>query len=202
VARDGAALRASLEPLVADGLNVFAIAADVADADRADPLIAEAVAKAGPIDVLINNASTLGPVPLPLLLDLSPSALAHTFAVNTIGPHALTRAVAGNMVLRGQGLILNISSDAAVNHYENWGGYAASKAALDHLSATLSAELDGTGVRVLAIDPGEMNTQMHSDALPDADPSTLADPAEVAHRIATLAESAPSGRHLAEGVRS
>jgi NAD(P)-dependent dehydrogenase (short-subunit alcohol dehydrogenase family) len=94
------------------------------------------------------------------------------------------------MVLRRRGVVVFVSSDASVNGYPRWGAYGVSKAALDHLARTWGAELEGTGVRVLSVDPGEMNTQMHADALPDADPATLADPRDVAARIATLVERA------------
>jgi NAD(P)-dependent dehydrogenase (short-subunit alcohol dehydrogenase family) len=106
-----------------------------------------------------------------------------TLAVNLVGPFRLTRVLAGPMVLAGSGTIVNISSDAAVQAYPKWGAYGVSKAALDHLGRIWAAELEGTGVRVLTIDPGEMNTRMHADAVPDADPATLQDPLAVARRI-------------------
>jgi NAD(P)-dependent dehydrogenase (short-subunit alcohol dehydrogenase family) len=91
-------------------------------------------------------------------------------------------------VLRGRGLVVHVSSDAAVEAYPTWGPYGASKAALDQLGRVWGAELAGTGVRFLSIDPGEMNTKMHADAVPDADPATLADPARVAVRVADAIE--------------
>ena len=111
--------------------------------------------------------------------------------MNLVGPFRLTKAIAGSMVLRGRGTIVNISSDAAVEAYERWGAYGASKAALDHLTRIWAAELDGTGVRVLAVDPGEMNTAMHAQAMPDADPSSLADPARVAAQIVAWLAGSP-----------
>jgi NAD(P)-dependent dehydrogenase (short-subunit alcohol dehydrogenase family) len=105
---------------------------------------------------------------------------------NLVGPFRLTKAVAGSMVLRGRGTIVNISSDAAVEAYERWGAYAASKAALDHLTRVWAAELAGTGVRIFGVDPGEMNTRMHAEAMPEADPAALADPARVAARLVAL----------------
>jgi NAD(P)-dependent dehydrogenase (short-subunit alcohol dehydrogenase family) len=102
------------------------------------------------------------------------------------------------MALRGGGTIVNISSDAAVEPYPRWGAYGASKAALDHLSRIMAAELRDAGVRVLAIDPGEMNTDMHRDAIPDADPEQLADPKTVARKIIAILESdLPSGERIA-----
>ena len=153
----------------------------------------------GPLDLLINNASTLGPQPLRLLLDTDCEDLSRALAVNLVGPFRLTKAVAGSMVLRGAGTIVNVSSDAAVEAYPRWGAYGASKAALDHLGRIWAAELEGTGVRVLTVDPGEMDTRMHADAMPDADRTLLADPARVAARIvALLASGAPaSGARVA-----
>ena len=92
------------------------------------------------------------------------------------------------MVLRGRGTVLHLSSDAAVEPYPRWGSYAVSKAAQDHLSRILAAELEGTGVQVLSVDPGEMDTQMHKDAIPEADPKSLLAPAQVARRILRLLE--------------
>jgi NAD(P)-dependent dehydrogenase (short-subunit alcohol dehydrogenase family) len=103
------------------------------------------------------------------------------------------------MALRGAGTVVHISSDAAVEPYPTWGAYGISKAAQDHLSRILAAELQGTGVRVLAVDPGEMDTVMHAAAIPDADRATLARPSEVAARIVQMVEHpdrAPSGARL------
>lgn len=194
VARHPAALHAVVDDLRRRGLAAHAVQGDVANPDTTAALIGEAVAKAGPIGVLINNASILGQTPLPLLLDMEDRSMNAVFQANTLGPWRLMKAVAGPMVLRGHGLIVNISSDAAVHHYPTWGGYGASKAALDHLTATLAAELDGTGVRLLAVDPGEMHTQMHRDAVPDADPDSLADPADVAVRLVRAMSAGASGR--------
>lgn len=174
--------------------DVQAVAREVRDAGgRADAIegdvgqdalrVALLAQDAGPIDLLINNASTLGQVPLPLLLDLDPQRFSQALETNVVGPLRLIQALAGPMVLAEHGAVVNISSDAAVEHYPEWGGYAASKAALDHLSATLAAELDGTGVRVLAVDPGEMDTAMHAAAVPDADPASLGRPQASARGI-------------------
>jgi NAD(P)-dependent dehydrogenase (short-subunit alcohol dehydrogenase family) len=146
----------------------------------------------GPLDILINNAGTLGPVPLRLLLDTDCEDLERALAVNVVGPFRLTKAIAGSMVLRGRGVVVNVSSDAATQPYERWGAYGASKAALEQLARIWAAELAGTGVRFLTVDPGEMNTRMHADAVPEADPATLTDPAEAAARIlAQLTREAP-----------
>jgi len=137
----------------------------------------------GPPTLLIHNASTLGPVPMPELADLSDEALLRVFEVNALAPARITRAFVGAMRAQGQGHILSVSSDAAVEAYGGWGAYGASKAALDHLQRVLREELAGSGLSVSTVDPGEMNTKMHADALPDADPATLADPTLVAVRI-------------------
>jgi NAD(P)-dependent dehydrogenase (short-subunit alcohol dehydrogenase family) len=103
------------------------------------------------------------------------------------------------MAIRGVGVVVHVSSDAAIEPYPRWGAYGASKAAQDHLSRILAAELDGTGVRVLAVDPGEMDTAMHAAAIPDADRTALQRPSEVAARIIEMIEDetrAPSGARL------
>src|SRR6185369_11115575 len=117
-------------------------------------------------------------------------ALEQVLAVNLVGPFRLTKALAGPLVLQQRGVVLFISSDAAVNAYARWGAYGISKAAQDHLARTLAAELDP--VRFFAVDPGEMDTQMHVDAIPDADPSTLARPADVASQLVRILERAES----------
>jgi NAD(P)-dependent dehydrogenase (short-subunit alcohol dehydrogenase family) len=150
------------------------------------PLAGTAAELVGPIELLINNASELGPTPLRLLLDTECEALERVLAVNVVGPFRLTKAIAGSMALRRRGTIVNVSSDAAVNAYPGWGAYAASKAAFDQLGRVLAVELSEQGVRVLGVDPGEMDTAMHRAALPDADPATLSAPDAVAARIVEL----------------
>src|SRR6185436_15675650 len=135
---------------------------------------------AGPIDVLINNASTLGPVPLRLLTDTDCEDFERVLQVNTVGPFRLMKAAAGSMLVRNGGVIVNISSDAAVEPYSGWGVYSSSKAALDHMTRIAALELTGTGVILFSVDPGEMDTRMHADAMPDADPASLKQPGEVA----------------------
>lgn len=186
VARGGDALRDVAGAITASGGEAHALAADVGDKDATYAIAGAAAALVGPIDILVHNASTLGPTPLRLLLDTECEDLGRALEVNVVGPFRLTKAIAGGMALRGGGLVVHISSDAATNTYPRWGAYAVSKAALDHLSRSWAVELEGTGVRVVSIDPGEMNTKMHADAIPDADPTTLADPAEVAAKIAGL----------------
>ncbi|GAB5546457.1 MAG: SDR family NAD(P)-dependent oxidoreductase [Sandaracinaceae bacterium] len=174
--------------------EAHALPADVGAPDAAAQIAGAAAAMVGPIDVLVHNASTLGPVPLRPLAETSDADFDAAFAVNVTGPFRLTRAIVGSMVARERGVVVHVSSDAAVEAYPTWGAYGASKAALDHLSRVWAAELEGTGVRVLSVDPGEMNTKMHADAIPEADPASLRDPNDVAAGIvALIAEGAESG---------
>ncbi|MES1208885.1 MAG: SDR family oxidoreductase, partial [Pseudomonadota bacterium] len=191
VAREPRALNEVVAEIRAHGGEAHAITADVADLDAVHRIAGEAAARVGPINLLINNASTLGPVPLRLLLDTDCEDLTRALEVNLVGPFRLTKALAGSMVLRGRGTIVNITSDAGVEAYERWGAYGVSKAALDHLGRVWAAELAGTGVRIVTVDPGEMDTKMHADAMPDADPAGLADPAAAAARIVALLAAGP-----------
>jgi NAD(P)-dependent dehydrogenase (short-subunit alcohol dehydrogenase family) len=192
VARERSALDEAVAAIRARGGEAHAIVADVGDREATYAIAGQAAAEVGEIDLLINNASALGPVPLRLLLDTDCEDLSQALAVNLVGPFRISKALLGPMVLRGRGTVLNVSSDAAVEAYERWGAYGASKAALDHLTRTWAAELAGTGVRVLAVDPGEMRTRMHAQALPDADPTTLADPARVARAIRDWLDARPA----------
>ena len=188
VARDPIPLRQVVAEIESFGGVAFAIAADMGDKQVIYPILGQAAELAGPVDILINNASTLGAVPLRSLLDTDCEDFEHALAVNTIGPFRLAKAALGSMLVRGQGLVINISSDAAVEAYPNWGIYSASKAALDHLTRVWAAELAGSGLNMICVDPGEMNTRMHADAIPDADPRTLNNPGDVAIRILKLIE--------------
>jgi NAD(P)-dependent dehydrogenase (short-subunit alcohol dehydrogenase family) len=176
----------------------FGIAADVGGKESVYPIVGQAAALAGPVDVLINNASALGPVPLRLIPDTDCEDFERALQVNTVGPFRLIKAVAGSMFLRQTGVIVNISSDAAVEAYPFWGVYGASKAALDHLTRIAAAEMADAGVRFLVVDPGEMDTRMHADAAPDADPAGLRPPAAVAEKIVEMIKQ--SGR-IATGSR-
>lgn len=173
------------------------LAFDVGEKDAIHRLSGAASAIVGAPSIVIHNASTLGPVPMPLLLDTDCEDLERVLAVNLVGPFRLTKALAGPMVMRGRGLFLYVTSDASVNAYARWGAYGISKAAQDHLARSLAAELDP--VRFLSVDPGEMDTEMHAQAMPDADRASLARPAAVADRIVGLierAESFPNGARL------
>lgn len=198
VAREPRALHDAVERVRAAGGEAVAIVADVSNKHAIHRIVGAAAASLGDIDVLINNASTLGPTPLRLLADSECEDFEQVLQTNLLAPFRLTRAVLGSMLLRGRGLVVSISSDAAVEAYPSWGLYGVSKAALDHLMRIWAAEVDGTPVRLLSLDPGEMNTRMHADALPEADPSTLADPFVVARRIAA---DILDPTRLANGVR-
>lgn len=199
VARGQAELDAVVAEVRAAGGEAHGLVADIADKLATHPLAATAAALVGPIDLLIHNASTLGPTPLRLLLDTECEDLTQVLETNLVGPFRLTKLVAGNMAVRGRGVVVHVSSDAAVEAYPTWGAYGVAKAGLDHLSRIWAAELAGTGVRVFAVDPGEMNTAMHAAAIPDADPASLADPAEVARRVVAMIDDparAASGQRL------
>jgi NAD(P)-dependent dehydrogenase (short-subunit alcohol dehydrogenase family) len=186
VARDGAALEAAVAQVRAAGGEAEAIVADVADKLAIHRIAGIAAATLGDIDVLVNNASTLGPTPLRPLLDSECEDFGAVLETNLLAPFRLSKVVLGSMVLRGRGVVVNISSDAALEPYPDWGLYGSSKAALHHLTRIWAAELAGTGVRLLSVDPGEMDTQMHAAALPDADRSKLADPNVVGRTIAAM----------------
>jgi NAD(P)-dependent dehydrogenase (short-subunit alcohol dehydrogenase family) len=199
VARGGDALGGVVRAIRAAGGEAHALVADVADQDATHAIAGQAAALLGPVDLLINNAGTLGPAPLRLWLDTDCEDLEAALATNVVGPFRLTKALVGPMVLRGRGTVVNIGTDAALVPYERWGAYGASKAALEQLGRIWAVELAGTGVRMFTVDPGEMNTRMHADAVPDADPATLADPAAVAARVLALVRdeaAAPSGARL------
>ena len=162
--------------------NVIAIAGDVSDEAHAHALIAGA-RDLGRLDLLVNNASTLGHVPLPPVDRIAADTLNRLFDVNVFAPIHLIRHALPLMRAGAGGTIVNITSDAAVESYPTWGGYGATKAALEHVSRTLAAELEGTPVRILVADPGDMNTQMHRDAVPGADLAALRDPADSARAL-------------------
>jgi NAD(P)-dependent dehydrogenase (short-subunit alcohol dehydrogenase family) len=199
VARGIEELEQTAAAVRASGGEAHAVAADIGDKHAAHAIAGAAAALVGPIELLVNNASTLGHVPRRPLLDTDCEALERALEVNVVGPFRLTKRLVGPMTLRGRGLVVDVTSDASVAAYAGWGAYGISKAAMDHFGRILGAELAGTGVRVLTVDPGEMNTRMHADALPDADPRTLLEPDVVARRIVRLlreGDGVPSGSRL------
>lgn len=186
VARSAPPLEQTVREICAEGGQAHGLVFDIARKQDVHPLAGAAAALVGPIDLLVHNASSLGPTPLRLLLDTDCEDLSQVLETNLVGPFRLSKAIAGSMALRKTGTIVHISSDASVSAYPRWGAYSVSKAALDHLSRLWAAELEHRDVRVLSIDPGEMDTLMHQQAMPDADPATLARPERVAARILEL----------------
>jgi len=170
---------------------------DVTDPAHRDALV-RAVADRGGPDLLVNNASTLGASPMPAVADLDDRILQETLLTNVVAPHALTRALLPRLLER-RGVVMNITSDASVEAYPGWGAYGASKAALDHLTRILAAEQPA--LRVYAVDPGDMRTQMHADAFPGENISDRPEPETVVpHLLALLASDLPSGRYRAADV--
>jgi NAD(P)-dependent dehydrogenase (short-subunit alcohol dehydrogenase family) len=174
------------------------IVGDVSRKEDIHPIAIQILGALDGLDVLVNNASSLGPVPLRPLADTDCEDLELALATNLVGPFRLTKALlgalAGSARAGGSPLVVNVSSDAAATPYENWGAYGASKAALLHLSRIWDAELTEEGVRVVSVDPGDMDTPLHALAVPDADRSTLKRPdtaaREIADQIAALTNPA------------
>jgi NAD(P)-dependent dehydrogenase (short-subunit alcohol dehydrogenase family) len=163
---------------------------DVANKDDTHRIAMQITAALGGLDVLVNNASSLGPVPLALLADTDCEALEAALATNLVGPFRLTKALLGALGAAARegrkALVVNITSDAAVSAYPQWGAYGASKAALAHLGRIWDEELREHGVRVTNFDPGDMDTPLHALAVPDADPATLKKPADSARELLAL----------------
>ena len=180
---------------------------DIGDKQAVYPLALQITGHLGGLDLLINNASDLGPAPLALLADTECEQLERALAVNLVGPFRLTKALFGALsaaAREGRGaLVVNISSDAAVEAYASWGAYGASKAGLRHLTAVWDAEARDTGIRFLSVDPGDMDTPLHRAAVPDADFSALGSPEDAAAQIVAKIDAALPGRQFAEtGVPS
>lgn len=175
---------AMLRALNAPVLRVVADVSQRADVER---LTAEALAHFGRVDILVNNASALGPTPMPFLADTPIEEFENVLQTNVSGPFMLTRALVGQMLARGSGSIINVSSDAGVAGYPTWGAYGVSKAALDHMTRVWAAELDGTGVRINSVDPGDMDTVMKRASEPGGDASQWAKPEAVTQVFVYLA---------------
>lgn len=183
-----------LEPAasaLAERTSVVSIPGDIADPAHRAQLV-EAAQEVGRLDLLVNNASTLGESPLPPLASIDLNVLRRIYEVNVVAPLALTQQLLG-LLDASSGTIVNITSDAAVEAYEGWGGYGSSKAAFEQLSAVLAAELPR--LRVLVVDPGDMRTEMHQDAFPGEDISDRPLPeAVVPGLVALIIGEQPSGR--------
>jgi len=190
--RDPSALAVASDALRAAGSPaVYAVPGDVADPEHRERLVA-AARHVGDVDLLVNNASHLGPSPQPALADYPPAELQRVYEVNTLAPVALTQALLPQLLAAG-GRVVNVTSDAAVEPYAGWGGYGSSKAALEQITAILAAEQPT--LRVYAFDPGDMRTQMHQDAFPGEDISDRPEPDTVVPALLRLVEEdLPSGR--------
>ena len=185
---------ADLAALEREVPGVLAVAGDVTDPAHRAALATE-VARHGALDLLMNNASLLGPSPQPPLATYPLDVLRRVYEVDVLAPLALTQELLPALTRAG-GVVVNVSSDAAVEAYEGWGGYGSAKAALDHLSAVLAAEQPG--LSVYAVDPGDMRTTMHQQAFPGEDISDRPEPETVVPALLRLLEERPaSGRYRA-----
>jgi NAD(P)-dependent dehydrogenase (short-subunit alcohol dehydrogenase family) len=190
---------------VAREYDAHGIVGDIAQKHDIHRIALQAAGLLGGLDVLINNASDLGPTPLAPLGDTQCEEFERALATNVLGPFRLTKALLGSLAAsarEGRGsVVLNVSSDAAVNAYARWGAYGASKAALAHLTRIWNEEMSAQGVKFLALDPGDMDTPMHALAIPDADRATLKQPGaaavEIADAIADLLPAAPGAARRA-----
>src|SRR5262245_44810494 len=164
------------------------IIGDISLKEDIHPIAMQMVGELGGLDVLINNASDLGPTPLALLGDTDCEDFEHALAANLVGPFRLTKAVLGALAAsarEGRGaVVVNISSDAAINPYPSWGAYGASKAALHHMTRIWGEEQSAEGIEFLSLDPGDMDTPLHALAVPDADVTSLKQPAQAAQEVA------------------
>lgn len=179
--------------ILAPATRVLAVPADLRHSKAVERFAATALAELqGRVDVLVNNASALGPSPMPYLLDYPLEEFRRVLDTNLIAPFLLTRKLLPGMLEHG-GSLINVTSDAGVNGYPGWGAYGISKFGLEGLSQTWAAELEGSGIRVNWVDPGDMNTDMHRAADPGGDASQWADPADVAEVFVWLASDASRG---------
>jgi NAD(P)-dependent dehydrogenase (short-subunit alcohol dehydrogenase family) len=176
--------------VVRENPGTVGIVGDVSRKDHIYPIATQVLGNLGGLDVLVNNASSLGPVPLALLADTECEDFEAALATNVLGPFRLTKALLGALAASARDdrspVVLNITSDAAVNPYARWGAYGASKAALQHMTRIWDEELAPQGIRFVARDPGDMDTPLHALAVPDADRATLKRPEDSARELADL----------------
>lgn len=178
---------------IAPATKVLTIEADVSKAKDIERLVATTLdAFGGRLDVLVNNASTIGPSPMPFLLDYPLEDFQNVLNTNLIGPFLLIKNLLPAMIESG-GSIINVTSDAGANGYPGWGAYGISKFGLEGMSQTWASELEETGVRVNWVDPGNMNTAMHRAAEPEEDPSDWSDPAAAVEVFVFLASDESKG---------
>ena len=193
VARDAA----RVDDVACRHAGTHGITGDVSRKNETHSIALRITAALGGLDVLVNNASSLGPVPLALLADTECEDFETALATNVVGPFRLTRALLGALGASARdgrpALVINISSDAAETPYAGWGAYGASKAALSHMSRIWDEELQTHGIRVQAVDPGDMDTPLHALAVPEADPASLKQPGDAAREIVALIGSRARG---------
>ena len=191
---------------MASETGAHGIVGDMSNKEDIHRIAMQILGRLGGLDVLVNSASSLGPVPLALLADTECEDFELALATNVLGPFRLTRSLLGALAAtareRGSAVVLNVSSDAAVNAYATWGAYDASKAALAHLTRIWNEEMIGEGVRFLNVDPGDMDTSLHALAVPDADRSTLKRPEEAAREMADVIAGALFERRAVESSAS
>ncbi|MFP5115756.1 SDR family NAD(P)-dependent oxidoreductase [Bacillaceae bacterium C204] len=174
------------------GAEVLAVTADLSKSRDVERFIALTEGTYGHIDVLINNASVLGPSPMPLLLDYPEEDFAEVLRINAVSPFLVTRRVIPGMLERNEGSIINVTSEAGHTGYAGWGAYGISKFAVEGLTQTWADELSDTNIRVNMVDPGEMDTDMHRLAVPDCD-YPLAKPEDIVDIFLFLASSKSAG---------
>jgi NAD(P)-dependent dehydrogenase (short-subunit alcohol dehydrogenase family) len=197
VARDAVALDEVCRQVRAEAphVRVLALVADLGREEDVERVAATTLGEfGGRLDVLVNNASLLGPSPMPYLLDYPLDDFRAVLAVNLLAPFLLIKKLLPAMIEHG-GSIINVTSDAGVVGYPGWGAYGISKFGIEGLSRTWAAELEGSGVRVNWVDPGNMNTAMHRAAEPDEDPTEWADPADVTEVFIYLASDESANVH-------
>ena len=189
--------REGVERVAREHGRAHGIVGDVSKKEDIHPIAMQIVGSLGGLDVLVNNASALGPTPLALLGDTDCEDFERALATNVLGPFRLTKTLLGALAASARGgrgaVVLNVSSDAAINAYPRWGAYGASKAALRHLSHVWNEELLAEGVSFLSLDPG--------DAVPDSDPATLKRPEAAARELAEAIAEALPARSLGKAPR-
>ena len=179
--------RDNVERLMRERMHARGIIGDVSQKGDIYSIAIQILGELGGLDILINNASSLGPVPLAPLADTNCEDFELALQTNVLGPFRLTKALLGALAASaregGRPLVVNVTSDAAINAYPNWGAYGASKAALHHMSEIWNAELKSQGVQVISWDPGDMDTPSHAVAVPDADSTALKRPTDAAREL-------------------
>jgi NAD(P)-dependent dehydrogenase (short-subunit alcohol dehydrogenase family) len=190
--------RNTVSSVAADHANAHGIAGDVSNKHDIYPIATQIVGVLGGLDVLVNNASHLGPTPLALLADTGCEDFERALATNVLGPFRLTKALLGSLAATARAgsraIVVNVSSDAAVHAYPGWGAYGASKAALHHLTRIWNEELSAEGISVLSFDPGDMDTPLHAIAVPDADRARLKRPETAARELVDVIAAALATR--------